>query len=334
MWLQAEIEIDALLSEYKEVLEIAMKEAFPQNHPLDKIVLESTLSGGKKIRPILALLSCEMISGSYRKAIPVAIAYELAHSASLVQDDMIDESDLRHDKTTLHKRLGTTKAILVSDLMIFEMFNQLAQYEESDLSKERLGELLRLVSRAARLTAQGEFLDIGLASKDRILESEYLEVAKLKTGSLLAATAASGGIVASASNETVDSLYQFGLNLGIAFQMRDDILDIVGDAQKLGKPIMKDIQNNASNIVLINAISNANPQQKNVIDSMLYSKWFTASDLQDLIGVLKTLGSIEYATSMLSSYAEKSRRCLQLLPDNAAKVKLEKLTYALESRKM
>ncbi len=331
--MRAETEIDSVLTEYRSILEKALKEAFSQVYVLDKVPLDTTLQGGKKLRPILALLSCETISGSYGKAIPVAIAYELAHSASLVQDDIIDESDLRHDRETLHKRFGTSKAILVSDLMIFEMFSQLASYGDSELPKERLGDLLRMVSRSARLTAQGEFLEIGLSSKDSISEGEYLEVAKLKTGSLLAATAASGGIVAGASEEIVDSLYRFGLNLGIAFQLRDDVLDIVGDTQKLGKPIMKDIQNNACNMVLVHAKSKADAQQRHVIDSMLYSKWFTASDLEKLMKVLKDLHSVEYATSLISGYAEASRKCLEALPKNPARDKLEKLTYALESRK-
>ncbi|MDG6994608.1 MAG: polyprenyl synthetase family protein [Nitrososphaerota archaeon] len=332
--MHAESEIDSVLSEYRRILEKALKEAYSQVYVLERVSLESTLAGGKKLRPILALLSCETISGSYGKAIPIAIAYELAHSASLVQDDIIDDSDLRHEKVALHKRFGVTKSIIVSDLMIFEMFTQLGTYGDSDLPKERLGDLLRLVSRSARLTAQGEFLEIGLTSKDRISESEYLEVAKLKTGSLLAATSASGGIVAGAPEEVVDSLYRFGLNLGIAFQMRDDVLDIVGEAQKLGKPVMKDVQNNACNIVLVHAKSNANAEQKNVIDSMVYSKWFTSGDVKKLLKVLKDLGSIEYATKLISKYADASRKCLEVLPNNLARDKLSKLTHALEERKV
>ena len=157
-------------------------------------------------------------------------------------------------------------------------------------------------------------------------------MAKLKTGSLFAATAASGGIVAGAPEEMVDALYRFGLNLGIAFQMRDDVLDIMGDSHKLGKPVLKDVQNNTSNIVLIHAKSHANAEQRNVIDSMLYSKWFTATDVKKLMEVLKNQESIQYVSELVSDYAEASRKCLELLPNSTAKDKLEKISYALENR--
>ena len=146
---------------------------------------------------------------------------------------------LRHDTETVHKRQGLIVAVLVSDLMIFEIFTQLAKYESSELTKTKIAKLMNYISKAANLTIKGEFLEAKYATKSSFSEEEYLEVAKLKTGSLFAATAASGALVGGASDEIVDSMYRFGLNLGIAFQIRDDILDVSGNQAQLGKPVLK-----------------------------------------------------------------------------------------------
>jgi geranylgeranyl diphosphate synthase type I len=291
-------------------------------------------AGGKRLRPILVLMSCEAVSGQYTTALPAAIAYELAHEASLVQDDIIDDSDLRHDKETVHKRRGIVGAILVSDLLIFDIFNKLAQYGSSSLSKRKIVQLMSYVARAANLTIKGEFLESKLTNEPKITEDDYLEVAGLKTGSLLAAASASGALIGGASERVVDAMYRFGYNLGIAFQIRDDILDISGDSSELGKPVMKDLQNNATNIVLINAMERANTFQQNTINSMLYKKWFALSDTKELVRLFEELRSVEYASKLAERYTSKSRECLKSLRGSSTKDKLLSLTYTLETRRV
>ena len=151
-------------------------------------------AGGKRLRPILVLMSCEAVSGQYTTALPAALAYELAHEASLVQDDIIDNSDLRHDKETVHKKRGITGAILVSDILIFDIFTQLAKYGSSTLGKKKITQLMSYISRSANLTIKGEFLESSVTKQPKISEDDYLEVAGLKTGSLLAAASASGAV--------------------------------------------------------------------------------------------------------------------------------------------
>jgi geranylgeranyl pyrophosphate synthase len=291
-------------------------------------------AGGKRLRPVLVLMGCEAVSGQFETAIPAAMAYELAHEASLVQDDIFDKSDLRHDKETVHKRQGEIYAFLVSDLMIFEIFLQLAKYESSTLTKTSISKLMTFISTAANLTIKGEFLEASYATKAVFTEKDYLEVAELKTGSLLAATAASGALVGGASDKIVGAMYQFGLNLGIAFQIRDDILDISGDQSQLGKPVLKDVQNNVCNIVLINALSKADSYHRNQIDSMLYKKWFAVSDVKSLHGLLRELKAVEYSAQLADKYSSLSRECLSPLRDSPVKNKLLGLTYALEARKI
>ncbi|MFI5420277.1 MAG: polyprenyl synthetase family protein, partial [Nitrososphaerales archaeon] len=249
-------------------------------------------------------------------------------------DDIFDNSDLRHDKETVHKRQGLIAAVLVSDLMIFEIFNQLAKYESTSLTKTHMARLMTYISRAANLTIKGEYLEARYATKESFSEQEYLEVAELKTGSLLAATAASGAIVGGAADSVVDALYRFGLNLGIAFQIRDDILDVMGEASELGKPVLKDLQNNVCNIVLIKALETADAYRRSEINSMLYKKWFAISDIKNLRTLLTEVKSIEYAAKLGEKFTSTARECLAPLPVSAAKEKLLGLTYALESRKI
>ena len=286
------------------------------------------------MRPDLTLMTCEAVSGQFATAMPAALSYELAHEASLVQDDIFDNSDLRHDHETVHKRQGLIIAVLVSDLMIFEIFEQLAKYETSTLPKAKITKLMTYISRAANLTIKGEFLEAKYATKSSFTEEEYLEVASLKTGSLLAATSASGALVGGAPDKVVDSMYQFGLNLGVAFQIQDDILDITGDQSQLGKPVMKDLQNNVCNIVLINALERSDAYRRNEINSMLYKKWFAVSDVRSLQSLLRELKSVDYASKLAQKYTAISRECLSCLRESQVKDKLIGLTYALEMRRV
>jgi len=328
-------DLDSIIQNYRAAIEKAIKgDLLAHGSPLSKEVQGVMEAGGKRLRPILALMTCEAVSGDYTAAIPAALSYELAHEASLVQDDIFDNSDLRHDRTTVHKRQGMIVAILVSDLMIFEIFEQLSKYESSSLSKDKIARLMTFISGAANLTIKGEFLEAKYATKSGFSETEYLEVAKLKTGSLLAATAASGALVGGASDQVIDSMYQFGQNLGVAFQIQDDILDVTGDQSQLGKPVMKDLQNNVCNIVLINALEKGDALRKNQINSMLYKKWFAISDVRSLQSLLKELKSVDYASKLAEKFTSTGRECLSSLKESQAKERLVALTHALEARRV
>jgi geranylgeranyl pyrophosphate synthase len=320
------------IDRYREAIERYLSSTRDKDSPLAKAIGDILEGGGKRIRPVVTLLVCEAVSGSYQKALPVAAGFELAHAASLVQDDIIDESATRHGKEAAHKKYGAVGAILVSDLMIFEIFLELAKYGESGLPQKRLGQLVSFVGNAAKLTAEGEYLEMTLAEKGAVSEEEYVRVAELKTGSLFGGAAACGAVVGGAKRKQVESAYEFGLNLGISFQIRDDILDIVGTEQATGKPLLKDVQNNASNMVLVHALANASTYQKQEINSMLYKKWFTNTEVQSLTRTLEELGSVEHSDAVGRKYAAKAKRCLALFPESGARKKLEQLTEGLGSR--
>ncbi|MBI3116865.1 MAG: polyprenyl synthetase family protein [Thaumarchaeota archaeon] len=318
--------------DYKQIVEEALVEATNAQSWVSVAASEALKAGGKRIRPILALLTCEAISGDYRPAIPVALAYELAHSASLIQDDIIDESQVRHSAPTAHAKYGITRAILISDMLIFEIFSQIARYKDTKVSKGRLAELLEYISRAAKEAAEGEFLEASLKERGSMTEADYVKVAGLKTGALFAAASASGAVVAGGDRKLVEDMREYGLDLGIAFQIQDDILDFTGQSKTTGKPIFKDMQNNACNIVLVHALAAGDVYKRNTISSMLYRKWFGISDAKKLLVTLTELGSLENATVLAEKYATRCRQLLAPLKPTPARQKLEKLTRLVGSR--
>jgi len=322
-----------LIARYRQEVEKRLSEVYSSDGWISAAASEAIRAGGKRLRPIVAILTCEAICGNPEPAFPVAMAYELAHSASLIQDDIIDESAVRHASPTAYKRYGLARAILLSDSMIFEIFTLMARYREKELPKDGLVRLLEFLGRAASLAAEGEMLEVALSRRGDIKTEEYTKVVGQKTGALFAASAASGAVVARADKTLVDKMYEFGLSLGIAFQIGDDILDMAGDSQNTGKPLFKDIENNAGNIVLLHALSKGDAIQKNAINSLLFKKWFTSLEAERVVGLLKELGSFDYAKALLRTQTGRCRSLLASLPPSHARNALEELLRTLEARK-
>lgn len=322
-----------LFARYRLEVEKRLTEIYSTDSWISAAASEAIRAGGKRLRPILAVLTCEAICGNPEPAFPVAMAYELAHSASLIQDDIIDESSVRHAAPTTQARYGLARAIMLSDSMIFEIFTLLARYQSTELPKEGLVRLLEFMGRAASLAAEGEMTEVALSRRGEITTEEYLKVAGEKTGALFAASSASGAVVARADKTTIDKMYDFGLSLGVAFQIGDDILDMTGDSKTTGKPLFKDVQNNAGNVLLIHALSKADAFQKSSINSLLFKKWFTSIEVERLLSILKELGSFDYAAALLAGQIGRCRGILSSLPPSHARSALDEMTRNLDVRR-
>lgn len=325
--------VDSLLSPYRRAVAEGLKQVKEKDSQLSEVAYEYVVGGGKMLRPSIVLLGCEAVSGSYEKSMPIALAYELAHMASLTQDDIIDESPTRHNKPTAHTKYSVTTAILISDMLLFEIFEQLSRYARQDISSRRVAVLIGYVAKAAKEAAEGEFLEMQLTKKREPSVDDYLKLAGLKTGALFGAAAASGGIVGGARQKVVEDLYEYGRNLGISFQMMDDVLDITGTTEEIGKPMMMDLQNNAGNIVLIHAMAHADPRKKNEIRRHMARSEYGLTDALEVQGILDDLGSVEFASESCLKHATIARERLKSLPKTRAKVILEELTEWLEGRR-
>jgi geranylgeranyl pyrophosphate synthase len=326
-------DLDEVLAPYVRAIDDELRRGRDPNSKIMSLAYEFVDGGGKRLRPSITLLVCEALKGTYRDALPIAVAYELAHSASLTQDDIIDDSPTRHNTPTAHTAHGITTAILLSDMMIFDMFQRLAEYSDLDVSKEQLATLLGWIAKSAKEAAEGEFMEFELTKKIELSVSDYVRVAGLKTGALFGAAAASGAIVGGARPKVVKDMYEFGRNLGVEFQIVDDILDLTGDSEEMGKPMLKDLQNNATNIVVIHSLAHADARTGSALRSAMARSAFGLGDAEALRKIFNDLGSISYAADLSRKHGALARAKLAGLPKGRPKEILEGITGWLVARR-
>ena len=325
--------MDERLAPYVTAIGDELRKRREPNSKIMSLAYDFVENGGKRLRPSITLMVCQSLKGSFRDALPVAVAYELAHTASLVQDDIIDNSPTRHNMPTAHRLHGTTTAILLSDMMIFQMFQMLAEYSDLDITKEQLATLLGYVAKSAKEAAEGEYMEMELSKKVDSTVEDYVKLAGLKTGALFGAAAASGAIVGGAKPKAVKDMFDFGRNLGIEYQMVDDILDLTGSTEEMGKPMLQDLHNNASNIVVIHALAHADAKTGGILRSVMARSAFGLGNVADLLGIFDDLGSVEFATQLAKKHAEIARSKLRSLPKGEPRSTLMAITEWLEARR-
>jgi len=295
-----------------------------------EIVLHQVRAGGKRIRPALVLLSCMACNGRVEDAFPVAAAMELIHNYSLIFDDIIDRGELRRGKPTTRKKYGDTMAILAA------VHYREAITEALNNSKNST-QLHKLVAEAIKALVEGERLDVLFEQAGRddeyivkhrrhsISIDEYVEMVKCKTGMLLKTCCMAGAIVADAQEDFINALGSYGINIGIAFQVADDIIDLFGEEKKVGKKIGKDIiEHKLGNIALLLYIKSF-PNEANKVLNVLRRDHVEYSDVLNIIETMESKGVREKAYSFGSSYVWKAKESLKILPDTDAKQTLLKL---------
>ena len=216
---------------------LALQAKQVQHPELKRIVDEAIQSGGKRIRPALCLMACEMFRDDVYAALPQAVALELFHTFSLVHDDIMDEAPMRRGKPSTYFEHGRDKAILGGDVVLILAFSELLHELDADQTKR----VLACFTDIAVMVCEGQMMDMEFENKEFPSVSHYLEMIKLKTSVLIGASLKIGGIVGKASSEVCDQLYDFGVLQGLAFQIQDDILDAYGDPSLVGKKIGGDI---------------------------------------------------------------------------------------------
>lgn len=298
---------------------------------LERAAADALSAGGKRVRATLALLWCEAYSGDYKPAIPLAVAYELAHASALIQDDIIDHADMRRGRESIVVKYGLANAILASDLLLFYVPKMVAKY--SNLESSRLARIFDLVGEACRATTWGEFLDLQMAREDSWVERDYEEMIRLKTSTLLSAPCASGALVGGADDGQVSTATRFGEAVGMAYQIQDDALDLIGDESLLGKPVFTDLRGGKRSVILMHCASLCSDEDRRFIVSLFnrtgpYAKEETAR----LRGLIEDAGSLDYAHSKVVAYTEDAKQMLENVPASRARSLLGDLTDYLASR--
>ncbi len=241
-----------LISDYFSELQLTKE---PKNlyEPIDYILS----LGGKRIRPVLTLLATEIFDVDCQKALAAATAIEVFHNFSLVHDDIMDDAPLRRGNETVHEKWNINTGILSGDAMLILAYQHFEEYEPKIFSQ-----LAKLFSKTALEVCEGQQWDVDFETRDNVTIAEYLKMIEYKTAVLVAAAMKMGAIVAETSDENATLVYEFGLNLGIAFQLQDDYLDAFGDPETFGKQVGGDIIENKKTYLYLKTIEFASAEEK------------------------------------------------------------------------
>ncbi|MBU0496376.1 MAG: polyprenyl synthetase family protein [Candidatus Thermoplasmatota archaeon] len=303
---------------------------FPDGEPASLFEATKHLpsGGGKRLRPVLALLSCESISQNCYDVLPFAAALELVHNFSLVHDDIMDNSTLRRNLPTVHVKYGEPTAILAGDYLFAKAFEAMHDLNvDLDLYKNLNHGLIECIL----AICEGQQLDMIFEHRATITETEYMDMIKKKTAVLFSLASYGGAEIAGADTTMVTAMKNYGIYLGLAFQIWDDYLDLSSDEQTLGKDIGNDIRNGKKTLIAVNALQIATGTQKTLLQQTFGNPNATELDIHQVFSLFKDLKSIEYARKTAMNFNTKAKQCLGLLPETNTKQLLYHLTdYAIQ----
>ena len=296
--------------------------------------IEYTLaSGGKRLRPHLAIIAAEaVINGglinSMDDVLPAALALEVFHNFTLVHDDVMDRAEVRRGQETVHRKWNNNTSILSGDQMLIEAYKLLAQ-----VPAPKLPQVLKWFNEMATGVCEGQQYDMEFEHMSQVSIEDYLKMIELKTSVLLANAMRIGGYIAGADHSQQEALYQYGLNIGIAFQIQDDILDVYGDPNTFGKAIGGDICCNKKTILLLTALDTSDAESKAEL-----LQWLMATDQKEekiaaVTALYNRIGVREACEVVLEEYTSKALAQLDLLPANSATETLRELAEQLAIRK-
>lgn len=276
--------------------------------------------GGKRLRPVLTLMSAEAFNCDSERALDAALSIEIFHNFSLVHDDIMDDAPLRRGKQTVHEKWDINTGILSGDAMLIMAYQLFENYEPKTFQL-----LAKLFSKTALEVCEGQQYDVDFETRDDVTVSEYLKMIEYKTAVLVGAAMKMGAIVASASSEDQDKVYEFGRFLGIAFQLQDDYLDAFGDPKTFGKQVGGDIIENKKTYLYLKAIQFLEPSDKALLQQL-----FTVN-LEDNVEKIETVkqfflssGSAEETQKKIESYTNKAFSVLETLSISEEKKSLLK----------
>ncbi len=301
------------LQEYKKLFEAYLQSKYIRKEPagLYKPVNYIMGLGGKRIRPVLSLVACQMFYKEASKALPLAYALEMFHNFSLVHDDIMDEAQLRRGSPSVHIKYDANTAILSGDAMLVLAYEALMEFTEVPL----LPSLIRVFNQTALEVCEGQSMDMDFESRMDVQIPEYLKMIELKTAALLGGALEMGAIAGGASTEATRQLAAFGRNFGVAFQLQDDILDAYGDPQKFGKKLGGDIARNKKTFLLIKALELAKEEKRNSLKRLLaLPPAEEAKKIKLMLELYKELGVKDLALEAKTAYQRKGLAHLEATP--------------------
>lgn len=285
--------------------------------------------GGKRIRPALVLMAYNLYRDDVERAMSPAMGLEVFHNFTLLHDDLMDEADMRRNRPTVHKVWNANTAILSGDAMLIAAYRLVG-----DTEPKYLKAVLDLFTQTALEICGGQQYDMEFESRMDVTEDEYMEMIRLKTAVLLACGLKMGAILSEAPAADVDNLYRFGINIGLAFQLQDDLLDVYGDPKTFGKNIGGDILCNKKTFLLINAFQRATGEQKAALEQWVARKDFDAEEkIAVVTGIYNALNLKKLSEERMQQYyAEAMKNLASLSVGKEKRAELEKIASRLMNR--
>jgi geranylgeranyl diphosphate synthase type II len=275
--------------------------------------------GGKRLRPVGLLMATSVFDKSYERALPAAMALETFHNFTLMHDDIMDDAPLRRGKPTVHLKYDLNTGILSGDAMLILAYQMLMEVQP----KELVTELLALFNKTAIEVCEGQQMDINFESRQDVLIEEYLRMIELKTAVLFACALQMGARIGGASIEDAAHLYDFGRNIGIAFQLQDDLLDTFGDPGKVGKKTGGDIAQNKKTYLYLKALEVAGPAEKEELSRLFSERPVDeGAKINRVIQLFQQLGIQEAAESIKNKYRNKAYQALERVSVTSPKLEM------------
>ena len=315
------------LEEYKKIFlshlnkKVQLRE--PQNLYMPiKYILDL---GGKRLRPILTLMACDLFGAESNKALDAALAIEVFHNFTLIHDDIMDNAPIRRGKITVHEKWDSNAAILSGDAMMI-LASQLFETYESELFKP----LVQLFNKTALEVCEGQQYDVDFETRNDVSIPEYLKMITFKTSVLVAAAMKMGALIAEAKNQECDAIYNYGLNLGLAFQLQDDYLDAFGDPETFGKQVGGDIIENKKTMLFLLALESSDSEDRSILEELFTTN---PADPTQKITQVKELftksGAVLQIQQQMKEYTEKALKEVDQFPVEEEKKEVFR-TFALQ----
>jgi len=279
-------------------------------------------SGGKRIRPAICILVARAFDYSGNDLIRLASSIELLHTATLIHDDVVDESLMRRGKESIQNKWDNAHGVLVGDFVYSKAFQLMASFDNPNI--------IRALANATNRISEGEVLQLSLKNKDKLTENQYFEIIDRKTAELFKVSSVTAGILASCSKDQLDSLCQFSTSLGIAFQIQDDILDYYGDEKFTGKKVGKDYEEGKFTLPIITALKNADPKIQKKLLSLFEKN--EKNNFEEVLNLLETANTYEKMQEVFIHYSKDCMNKLENVPQNRYREALEDIVSNLGLR--
>lgn len=263
--------------------------------------------GGKRLRPALLLLCTEIFGGNYKNALDAALATEYFHNFTLIHDDIMDNAPLRRGLETIHEKYNQTTAILSGDVLLIYAYKCLSKIEEKYFKS-----IFDIFTQTAIEVCEGQQYDVNFEQQSNVTHNNYIEMIKLKTAVLLAASMQIGAIIGGANTTDAKAIYNYGLNLGIAFQIQDDILDCYGKTAEVGKQLGGDILQNKKTLLLIEALRCAKIENNTLLEEILFDN-NNEQKIEKVLQIFEQYNIYNYAIKIRNIYIDNALENLQVI---------------------